>query len=252
MQMTNTRAIEVNDVCFGHDGNPILEHITFSVDEGEYLGVIGPNGGGKTTLFRIILGLVKPDSGTVLLYGQPISQFKERYLIGYVPQRVALSDMYFPATVEEVVKSGRTPRMGLFKRYKANDKEAVENAMEMSGVAVLKDRLIGNLSGGERQRVFIARALAGEPRLLILDEPEVGVDLNAQEQFYSFVDKLNSQLGMTVLLISHDIDVVAHQSKTVLCLNRKLVCHGPPKQFINEEYMQKLYGKQVRFVLHGH
>lgn len=252
MQMTRTHAIEVNDVCFGHDGNPILEHITFSVDEGEYLGVIGPNGGGKTTLFRIILGLVKPDSGTVLLYGQPISQFKERYLIGYVPQRVALSDMYFPATVEEVVKSGRTPRMGLFTRYKAKDKEAVENAMEMSGVSVLKNRLIGNLSGGERQRVFIARALAGEPRLLILDEPEVGVDLNAQEQFYSFVDRLNSELGMTVLLISHDIDVVAHQSKTVLCLNRKLVCHGPPKQYINEEYMQKLYGKQVRFVLHGH
>lgn len=252
MQMKRPLAIEVSDVCLGHDGNPILEHITFSVEEGEYLGVIGPNGGGKTTLFRIILGLVKPDSGTVLLYGQPISQFKERYLIGYVPQRVALSDTYFPATVEEVVKSGRTPRMGLFKRYTAKDTEAVENAMAMSGVTSIRNRLIGNLSGGERQRVFIARALAGEPRLLILDEPEVGVDLNAQEQFYSFVDRLNSELGMTVLLISHDIDVVAHQSKTVLCLNRKLVCHGPPKQYINEEYMQRLYGKQVRFVLHGH
>lgn len=252
MQMTRTCAIEVNDVCLGQDGNPILEHITFSVEEGEYLGVIGPNGGGKTTLFRIILGLVKPDSGTVLLYGRPISQFKERYLIGYVPQRVALSDMYFPATVEEVVKSGRTPRVGLFKRFGAKDIAAVNKAMEISGVSVLKNRLIGSLSGGERQRVFIARALAGEPKLLILDEPEVGVDINAQEHFYSFVDRLNSELGMTVLLISHDIDVVAHQAKTVLCLNRRLVCHGPPKKYITEEYMQKLYGKQVRFVLHGH
>ncbi len=252
MQMTRTCAIEVNDVCLGQNGNPILEHITFSVEEGEYLGVIGPNGGGKTTLFRIILGLVKPDSGTVLLYGQPISQFKERYLIGYVPQRIALSDMYFPATVEEVVRSGRTPRVGLFKRFSAKDVAAVDKAMEISGVSVLKNRLIGSLSGGERQRVFIARALAGEPRLLILDEPEVGVDINAQEHFYSFVDRLNSELGMTVLLISHDIDVVAHQAKTVLCLNRRLVCHGPPKKYITEEYMQKLYGKQVRFVLHGH
>lgn len=252
MQMTATRAIEVNDVCLGRNGNPILEHITFSVEEGEYLGVIGPNGGGKTTLFRIILGLVKPDSGTVLLYGQPVGQFKERYFIGYVPQRVALSDMYFPATVEEVVRSGRTPRVGLFRRFGAKDRAAVDKAMEISGVSVLKNRLIGSLSGGERQRVFIARALAGEPRLLILDEPEVGVDINTQEHFYSFVDRLNSELGMTVLLISHDIDVVAHQAKTVLCLNRRLVCHGPPKKYITEEYMQKLYGKQVRFVLHGH
>ena len=251
MQMTCTCAIEVRDVCFGHNGNPILEHITFSVEEGEYLGVIGPNGGGKTTLFRIILGLIEPDAGDVLLYGHPISQFKERYLIEYVPQRIALSDMYYPATVEEIVKSGRTPRIGR-RRYGAKDLSAVSNAMENAGVSALKNRLIGSLSGGERQRVFIERAIASEPKLLILDEPEVGVNLNAQEQLYSFVDRLNSELGMTVLLISHDIDVVAHQAKTVLCLNRKLVCHGPPKKYITEEYMQRLYGKQVRFVLHGH
>ncbi|MDP2688774.1 MAG: metal ABC transporter ATP-binding protein, partial [Deltaproteobacteria bacterium] len=162
------------------------------------------------------------------------------------------SEIYFPATVEEVIRSGRTPRKGLFRRFSREDIRAVEHAMEAAGVAAQRGRLIGSLSGGERQRVFIARALAGEPEILILDEPEAGIDLTAQEKFYTFIEQLNNGLGMTVLLISHDIDVVAHQVKTILCLNRRLVCHGSPKQFITEEYMQKLYGKKVRFIVHGH
>lgn len=250
--MSENTIIDVRDVCFSYNGNKVLENITFTVEAGEYLGIIGPNGGGKTTLFKIILGLLKPDSGEVFIYGKPQRKFDEKYLIGYVPQRVALSELYFPANVEEIVKSGRTPRKGLFKLFNKEDNKAVERAMEVAGVAKHKNQLIGSLSGGERQRVFIARALAGEPKLLILDEPDVGVDLSTQEKFYTFIDELNKTLGLTVLLISHDIDVVAHQSKSVLCLNRRLVCHGSPKEFITEEYMHKLYGKQVRFIVHGH
>jgi zinc transport system ATP-binding protein len=243
--------IEVKDVSFSYIGNPILQDISFNVDAGEYLGIIGPNGGGKTTLFKVILGLLKPQSGQIKIFGEPLESFKSRHLIGYVPQR-SLSDYYFPATVEEVVKSGRTARLGLLKRFSKEDARAIERVMEVTDVAGLKHRLIGQLSGGERQRVFIARALASDPKILILDEPDVGVDVTAQEKFYSFLEELNSGSGITILLISHDIDVVAHQAKTILCLNRRLVCHGPPRDFITEEYMQKLYGKKVRFILHGH
>jgi zinc transport system ATP-binding protein len=243
--------IDVREVSFSYNGNPILQDITFDVKEGEYLGIIGPNGGGKTTLFKVILGLLKPQTGEILIYGEPLASFGKKHLIGYVPQR-SLSDYYFPATVEEVVRSGRTARLGLLKRMSKEDSAAIERVMEVTDVAGLKGRLIGQLSGGERQRVFIARALASEPKILILDEPDVGVDVTAQEKFYSFLDDLNRNLGITILLISHDIDVVAHQAKTILCLNRRLVCHGPPRDFITEDYMQKLYGKQVRFILHGH
>lgn len=250
--MSEKNIIEVRDVSFSYNGNKVLENISFNVEMGEYLGVIGPNGGGKTTLFKIILGLIRPDAGEVFIYGQPQRKFDEKYLIGYVPQRVALSELYFPATVEEIVRSGRTPRKGLFRMLNKEDKQAVERAMEAADVQGHRGQLIGSLSGGERQRVFIARALAAEPKILILDEPDVGVDLTTQEKFYTFVDNLNKTLGITILLISHDIDVVAHQSKSVLCLNRRLVCHGSPKDFITEEYMHKLYGKQVRFIVHGH
>lgn len=243
--------IEVSGLFFSYNGNTVLENISFTVEEGEYLGIIGPNGGGKTTLFKVILGLLKPDSGEVRIFGEPEHGFGKRHLIGYVPQR-AMSELYFPATVEEIVRSGRTARLGLLKRFSRMDIEAVGRAMEITDVTMVTGRLIGQLSGGERQRVFIARALASEPRILILDEPDVGVDVTAQEKFYTFVEHLNRDLGITILLISHDIDVVAHQAKSVLCLNRKLVCHGSPKHFINEEYMQELYGKKVKFILHGH
>lgn len=243
--------IDVRDVSLSYNANPVLEAVSFTVEEGEYLGIIGPNGGGKTTLFKVILGLIRPHSGEVRIYGEPLAAFRKRHLIGYVPQR-SISDYYFPATVEEIVRSGRTARLGLLKRPSADDHRAVERVMETTGVAGIRGRLIGQVSGGERQRVFIARALASEPRILILDEPDVGVDVTAQEKFYSFLEDLNANMGITILLISHDIDVVAHQAKTILCLNRRLVCHGPPRDFITEDYMQKLYGKKVRFILHGH
>lgn len=249
--MTKNNCIEVRDVSMSFNGVTILENITFSVEEGEYLGIIGPNGGGKTTLFKIILGLLSPTGGEVRIYGEPVQRFTKRHLIGYVPQR-AISEIYFPATVEEIVRSGRTARMGLLKRLSREDRQAVERAMDITDVTALRGKLIGHLSGGERQRVFIARALASEPRILILDEPDVGVDVTSQEKFYAFIEDLNSKFGITVLLISHDIDVVAHQVKTVLCLNKRLVCHGSPKKFISEEYMQELYGKKVKFILHGH
>lgn len=252
MHMKETNCIEVENVSFSYTNHPVLENISFTVKSGEYLGIIGPNGGGKTTLVKIFLGLLKPDIGAVKIFGQDISEFKEKAAIGYVPQRSSQTISRFPATVWEVVKSGRTARVGILKRFRKNDYDAVQSSLEAADVAKYKTRMIGELSGGERQRVFIARSLAGDPKILILDEPSAGIDIAAQEKFYAFMENLNKNFGITIIFVSHDIDVVAHEVKCLLCLNKNLVCHGAPREFLKDEYLEKLYGSKVKFILHGH
>lgn len=235
--------IELDSVGFSYGNNSVLENLSFTVKKGEYLGIIGPNGGGKTTLIKIILGLLHPTEGTVRLFGKDHHDFKEKYRIGYVPQRATQADGNFPATVFEVVRSGRVPKLGFFLGFKQKDIEAVERAMEIAGISRYRDTLVGNLSGGERQRVFIARALAGEPDVLILDEPTVGVDIGAQKTFYDFLASLNREQHLTIIFVSHDVDVVSEQTHTVLCLNHNLVCHGLPQDLLNEHILKRLYGE---------
>jgi zinc transport system ATP-binding protein len=250
--MSEKICIEVNDISFSYAHIPVLEHVGFTVKAGEYLGIIGPNGGGKTTLLKIILGLLKPDSGDVKVFGRNTEEFKERYRIGYVPQKSAQAEFFFPATVEEVVRSGRTARIGILRRFSRKDNEAVDEAMETAGVSEYKSRLISRLSGGERQRVLIARSLAGGPSMLILDEPAVGVDIASQEKFYEFLAHLNSEQGITIIFVSHDVGVIAHEVNTILCLNHRMMCHGSPESFIKEEYLEKLYGRKVTSLHHRH
>lgn len=238
--------IELDNVSFSYDHIPVIEHLTFTVRKGEYLGIIGPNGGGKTTLIKVILGLLHQTEGTVTLFGKDRHDFKEKHRIGYVPQRVTQTDKNFPATVFEVVRTGRIARLGFFERFTKNDIDAVEHAMKISGIAQYRNTLVGNLSGGERQRVFIARALASEPDVLILDEPTVGVDIGAQKTFYEFLAQLNREHHLTIIFISHDIDAVSQETKTVLCLNHNLVCHGLPQDLLNEHILERLYGSHSK------
>lgn len=244
--------IELNNVSFSYDSAaPVIENLTFTVRKGEYLGIIGPNGGGKTTLIKVILGLIHPTEGAVMLFGKDCHDFKEKYRIGYVPQRITQADKNFPATVFEVVRTGRIARLGFFERFTKEDIEAVERTMEISGIAKYRDTLVGNLSGGERQRVFIARALASEPDVLILDEPTVGVDIGAQKTFYEFLSSLNREQKITIIFVSHDVDAVSRETKTVLCLNHKLVCHGLPQVLLDERILERLYGKHSKRAPHN-
>ncbi len=242
--------IELNNVSFKYNDTPVLEDLTFTVRKGEYLGIIGPNGGGKTTLLRIILGLLHPTEGSVRLFGKDHHDFKERYRIGYVPQRATQSDRGFPATVLEVVKSGRVPRLGFFLGFNKKDIKAVEHAIQVSGIERYRDTLVDNLSGGERQRVFIARALAGDPDILILDEPTVGVDIGAQKIFYEFLATLNREHNLTIVFVSHDVDSISKEVKTILCLNHNLVCHGFPEELVSEHVLKRLYGETHSKVTH--
>lgn len=242
--------IKLDNISFAYGDNSVLENLSFTVSKGEYLGIIGPNGGGKTTLIKIILGLLHPTSGTVSLFGTDQHDFKEKYRIGYVPQRVTQSDRDFPVTVFEVVRTGRIARLGFFEKFSQRDIEIVDQAMELSGISKYRDTLVGNLSGGERQRVFIARALASEPDVLILDEPTVGVDIAAQETFYKFLASLNKDNSLTIIFVSHDVEVISRETKTVLCLNHNMVCHGLPQDLLNENTLKLLYGSHSKRAPH--
>jgi len=249
--MNTLLAIEVDHVSHSYSGQKALDGVSFAIPEGSYVGITGPNGGGKTTLLKIILGLLKPAEGTVSIFGETPEQARLSGKIGYVPQRIAQADFPFPATVEEIVKSGRTPRIGIGRRMGKADHAAVDHALETAGMQMLRHRLIGTLSGGERQKAFIARALASDPKLLILDEPTTGVDVSAREQFYALLKKLNVELSLTILLVSHDIEVITSEVSFVLALNQKIICHCSSHDFLSEDTLKRLYGRDVE-LLHQH
>jgi zinc transport system ATP-binding protein len=243
---------ELEHVTFSYGAERVLDDVTLRVRRGDFLGIIGPNGSGKTTLLRLLLGLLPPERGGVRLFGTDIRQFREWQRLGYVPQKAVAFESKFPASVLEIVMSGRCGRAGLGRRFDADDRQVALGALETVGMVSVRDRLIGRLSAGQQQRVFIARALAGAPDLLILDEPTVGVDIDAQEQFYSLLRRLNRDLGTTLVLVSHDIGVVAAEVTQLACLNRTLVFHGPPEEAIRSGALTQLYRPESLMVAHRH
>ncbi len=244
-------AIEFKNVSFSYGEAPILNNVSFAIPEGDYAGVIGPNGGGKTTIIKIALGLLEPRSGEVLIFGMHPDKFPGKSHIGYVPQKAGQPNPYFPATVREVVASGRTPGSRIFPKMSKSEKSAIESVMEASGISHLQNRLVSDLSGGERQRVFIARALAAEPKMLILDEPTAEVDPASENKLYELLRKLNS-MGITIILISHDVSMVANETKSVICVNRHLLCRAKPEDISKNHIMETLYGESIRPYHHKH
>ncbi len=243
---------EVNRLSFERQGNLVLKEATFRILSGEYCAIIGPNGGGKTTLVRLLLGLEKPTSGEIKLFGIPQNKFRDWNRIGYVPQRSALVDGSFPATVREVVGMGRYARRGIFGFESTNDKEAISEAMELMGVSDLSNRLIGNLSGGQRQRVMIARALASSPDVLIVDEPNTGVDVESQHRFYELLRTLNKTKKLSILFITHDVGVIAEDITRVLFVNQTLLVSQNPAEMTRCDEMSRLYGTPAHVVSHNH
>ena len=242
---------EVKNLHFNVREQKILSNISLEIFEGEYIGIIGPNGGGKTTLIRLLLGLNKPSSGEIRIFGKKIKSFKEWYKIGYVPQRASLVDENFPATVEDIVSMGRAARRKLFGGMSLEDKNAVEDAMEKMDVLNLKEKMVGTLSGGQRQRVMIARALASNPKILILDEPNTGVDAVSQKRFYALLSKLNKEENITILFITHDVGVIVDDIQRLFTINQKATICNNPKQALSCEDMTALYGTQAHLI-HNH
>lgn len=243
-QIDHTKSIlELQNVSFSYGEEEVVHDITLNVHKGDYLGIIGPNGGGKSTLLKLMLGLVTPLAGKVFLFGEEIKKFKDWSKIGYISQRVTHVDPHFPMTVKEVVSMGRYPKLGFFRQLGNKDEDIVKESLSQVEMLQNENRLIGDLSGGQQQRVFIARALAGQPEVIVLDEPTVGVDVKTQKQFYSLLQKLNIELHMTLVLVSHELDIVAHEATEIAYVNRELVYHGVPNNFLHSEYFEKLTGK---------
>ncbi len=242
---------DVKNLDFTVRGLNILTSISLEIFNGEYVAIIGPNGGGKTTLIRLLLGLEKPSEGSIKLYGKKIKNFKEWHKIGYVPQRASLVDENFPATVEDIVKMGRISKRTFFTRMSQEDKNAVEDAMIKMDVLNLKDKMVGTLSGGQRQRVMIARALASYPEILILDEPNTGVDMVSQKNFYALLAKLNKEENITIVFITHDIGVIADDIGRLFTINQKATICNNPKETLSCEDMSELYGIEAHLI-HNH
>lgn len=243
-------------VTLRYDDLVVLDGIDLLVNRGDFVGIIGPNGAGKTSLVRLALGLKAPTSGTVHLFGTPLSRFRQWHRIAYLSQRATHFDPRFPVTVEEVVGMGRTPRLPLFGRFRTRDREAVKGALQRVGLTHKQKALVGSLSGGEQQRAFIARALAGEPDLMVLDEPTTAVDVAETERFYDLLQELNQGMGLTIILVSHDIATVTDRVNVLACLNKRLFFHGDPASLVQSDrfpqLLQELYGRHARFLIHDH
>lgn len=229
----------------------VLEDVTLRVMAGDFLAIIGPNGSGKTTLLRTALGLTLPQSGTVRLFGKTPSELTGRDWgrVGYVPQASQI-DPRFPIRVLDVVMMGRFGQVGLFRRPRARDREAARLALDRVGMAELSGRQIGRLSGGQRQRVLVARALATEPELMILDEPTTGVDVGTTEGLFELLEGFHRE-GMTVVVVSHDVGVVAQRVDQVACMNRRLVAHGRPEDVLQPDVLECMYGGRAALIGHG-
>jgi zinc transport system ATP-binding protein len=242
--MAHKEVVKLEGVWVQYNGVPILEGINLAIEQDDFLGIIGPNGGGKTTLLKVILGLISPSHGKVSVLGKPPE--KSRSKIGYVPQH-NLFDRDFPINVWDVVLMGRYGKSGLFRRYSSEDRRATQDALQTVGMLDYKDRQMGKLSGGELQRIFIARALVAEPKLLLLDEPTASVDPAMQTEFYELLEKLKKQ--MAIVLVSHDISAVSIYVDKLACLNRQLHYHGSKE--ITPEILEATYKCPVQMIAHG-
>jgi zinc transport system ATP-binding protein len=243
--VTTTPAILINDVTFSYNGSSVLEHVNLTVHEGDFLSIVGPNAGGKTTLLKLILGLLRPDRGTIRIFGSPPDRARHR--MGYMPQSIAL-DPLFPVDVTDVVLMGRLDIRKGFGGYSAADKQAAVDALEMLEMSDVRDRPFSDLSGGQRQRVLIARALVSDPEILLLDEPTANVDAAIETELFDLLRQLNQH--MTIVLVTHDLGFVSHYVKSVACVSRRVVVH--PTTEITGEMINELYGCDMRMVRHDH
>ncbi|MBI3337530.1 MAG: metal ABC transporter ATP-binding protein [Candidatus Staskawiczbacteria bacterium] len=244
--------IEVNNVSFNYGDEEVLKDITLNIHMGDYLGIVGPNGAGKTTLLKIILGLLNPSHGSIKLFGQDVKKFKDWSRVGYVPQKATNFDVNFPATVREVVAMARFAKRGLFRFATKEDDAIIEISLKHVDMWGYKDRLIGDLSSGQQQRIFIARALAGQPEIIFLDEPTTGVDQNAQNEFYNLLRKLNKELNLTLVLVTHDIDRIIKEAMHIACVDRILVCHTSSEEFIKQSEFLNISGQNIKVITHHH
>ncbi len=238
-------ALRVEDFSAGYPGaRHVLRHVDFSVMPGEYIGILGPNGAGKSTLFKSIVGLIPHETGCISIHGE--SCRRSHNLVGYVPQIDAI-DWNFPANVRDVVMMGRARRIGWFLPPTPAHWRVVDQLLERVGMTAYRHRQIGELSGGQRRRVFIARALAQETNVLLLDEPFSGVDISAEREIQNTLDALHED-GVTIIVATHDMDKAQKQFDRLLLLKHRVIAYGSPAEVFTPEALREAYGRRVGII----
>ena len=247
-----TPVLEVSNLYVDRVNSVVVEDANFTIHQGDYVGVVGPNGGGKTTLLLALLNILPKTRGNIRLFGQSTESFSSWEKVAYVPQNALNFDSQFPLTVRELVSLGRINRSNLGRTLKRPDWAAVDEVLEFMGISEIANRKIGHLSGGQKQRVFVAKALVRKPEIILLDEPIVGVDAETQEKFYKKLSDLNLKKGITILLVTHDLAAVFCRMSKVMCVNRCVNVADITEDFEPEEVLRKAYGEHFHFVFHKH
>jgi zinc transport system ATP-binding protein len=244
------KAVEIKNLTVRLNGRDVLNNLFLSLDEGRFLGIVGPNGGGKTTLLKAILGLIKPSSGEILVFGKsPEEVLKSGRIFGYLPQ-VSKVAHDFPIRVIDIVMMGRYGRIGMLRWPKEADRRKALEYLKVMGIEDIKYAPFSELSGGQQQRASIARALAGEPKILMLDEPNTGIDVIGQGDFYHLLKGLQKRFDITILMASHDIGTIPAYVDEIACLNYTFHYQGDPVGALNEKVLNDLFGKDVDLLHH--
>jgi len=243
--------LEIENLTVAYGKRVALENVNLHLSKGEFHAVVGPNGGGKTTLVKAILGLIRTLSGNIMIFGKPQKEYLKENTIGYLPQTHSTNISKVPLKVIDVVLMGCVGYRGL-TGYRKDVIKRVEKIMDMLEVLDRCNSLFDNLSGGLKQRVLIARALVSNPELLIMDEPTVGLDVKAQKDFYSLIKKLREQLNITIIMVSHDVGFVFEYADTVVCVNKRVHLHTKHEDKLSKDFFNRLYGYDVKFVDHRH
>lgn len=247
-----SNVIEVKNLNFGYDRKLVLENVNFTIEKGDYVGIIGANGSAKSTLVKLLLKLIPPASGEIKILGENIEKFNAWERIGYISQKANAFNASFPATVEEVVGANLFSKVGLFKPLKKIHKDMIEHTLEIVGMQDFRHRLIGGLSGGQLQRVLIARVLVNKPEIMFLDEPTVGIDAKSEEVVYCLLGKLNVQMGITVAMVTHDISAITvHANKLACMVDKGVVIHNMNDGMAIED-ISNLYGYGVNLHIVKH
>jgi len=252
MVLANECVLEVENLNIARSGSLIVKDASFKIMRRDYVGIVGPNGGGKTTLFLAILGIIPAQSGSIRIFGQDASSFSSWERVAYVSQDAINFDSNFPITVRELVSLGRVKRGNLGRPLKRDDWHAVDDALDFMGLLDIGEKRVGQLSGGQKQRAFVAKALVRNPEIIFLDEPIAGIDAATQERFYQKMSDLNTARGITILMVSHDLAAVFCRMSKVICVNRSVNVSEIRPDTDPNSILREAYGEHFHFVYHRH
>ncbi len=246
-------ALKVENLSVSYSGVKALENVSFSVERGDYVAILGPNGSGKSTLLKAVLGLEKPQTGSITLLGQNRESFDQWGKIGYLPQKTGVTNPLFPATVEEIVGMGLLAGKRFPRLPSAEDRNKTARAMELCGITPLAKKLIGELSGGQQQKTLLARAIVSSPELILLDEPSTALDHESRTAFFTLLDGIARAEGTTVIFITHDMGEAGRHANKLLMLDTGLVFYGTGEEFCESKAMTGVFGEHTQhLVCHRH